>query len=51
MMASGYYSYAMKNGHEKVKEIANFETEYANNENGVIKTIKSNILEKTQPAF
>ena len=35
----------------KVKEIANFETEYTNNENGVIKTIKSNILEKTQPSF
>lgn len=46
MMDSAYHSYAMKNGHEKVKEVANFETEYTNHENGVIETIKEKILEK-----
>ncbi|MGL5749555.1 MAG: HAD family hydrolase [Paraclostridium sp.] len=51
MMDSAYHSYAMKNTHPKVKEVANFETEYTNDENGVIKTIKENIIEKAQPAI
>ena len=40
MMENAYYSYAMKNGHEKIKEVSNFETDFTNNENGVIETIK-----------
>ena len=46
MMKRAHYSYAMKNGHEKVKEIANFETEHTNNENGVIRTINSYLSKK-----
>ena len=44
MMENAYYSYAMKNGHEKIKEVSNFETDFTNNENGVIKTIKKYVL-------
>ncbi len=40
MMTSGKYSYAMKNAHPKLKEIANFVTEKDNNENGVLETVK-----------
>ena len=39
MMKSCYYSYAMKNAHEDLKEICRFEAP-SNDENGVIKTIK-----------
>ena len=45
MMKSAYYSYAMKNGHQDVKEIANFETKYTNEESGVIKTIREEVLQ------
>ncbi|TVQ82762.1 MAG: HAD family phosphatase [Bacteroidetes bacterium] len=40
MMGVGYYSYAMKNAHPKIKEISRFTTRYDNNNNGVVKTIK-----------
>ena len=46
MMESAYYSYAMKNGHSKIKEISNFETEFTNDENGVVETIKKYVLNK-----
>lgn len=45
MMKSAYYSYAMKNGHDDVKKVANFETKYTNNECGVTKTIKEEVLQ------
>lgn len=51
MMKSAYYSYAMKNGHEDVKEVANFETKYTNEECGVIKTIKEEILQNKELAL
>lgn len=50
MMKSAYYSYAMKNGHDDVKEVANFETKYTNEECGVIKTIEEEILQSKQLA-
>lgn len=50
MMKSAYYSYAMKNGHDDVKEIANFETKYTNEECGVIKTIKEEVLQAKELA-
>lgn len=28
MMENAYYSYAMKNGHEKIKEVSNFENRF-----------------------
>ncbi len=40
MMTAGRYSYAMKNAHPKILEVANFVTKYSNNENGVLETIK-----------
>lgn len=40
MMGVGYYSYAMKNAHPKIKEISRFVTSYDNNNNGVVETIK-----------
>ena len=40
MMTSGKYSYAMKNAHPQLKEIANFITKKDNNENGVLETVK-----------
>ena len=40
MMTAGKYSYAMKNAHPKIIEAANFVTQYSNNENGVLATIK-----------
>lgn len=50
MMKSAYYSYAMKNGHDDVKEIANFETKYTNEECGVTKTIKEEVLQAKELA-
>lgn len=50
MMKSAYYSYAMKNGHDDVKEIANFETKYTNEEGGVTKTIKEEVLQAKELA-
>lgn len=44
MMENAYYSYAMKNGHEKIKEVSNFKTDFTNDENGVIETIKKYVL-------
>lgn len=44
MMESAYYSYAMKNAVDKVKENAKFITRKTNNENGVIETIKEIIF-------
>lgn len=49
MMESAYYSYAMKNGHDDVKKVSNFETKYTNEECGVTKTIKEEVL--TTPAY
>ncbi len=43
MMQSAYYSFAMGNAHEKIKEIARFEAK-TNNQAGVIETIKEHIL-------
>jgi Cof subfamily protein (haloacid dehalogenase superfamily) len=40
MMTAGKYSYAMKNAHPKILEVANYVTKYSNNENGVLETIK-----------
>jgi Cof subfamily protein (haloacid dehalogenase superfamily) len=40
MMGTGYYSYAMKNAHPKIKELSRFTTRYDNNHNGVVETIK-----------
>lgn len=50
MMQSAYYSYAMKNGHDDVKEVANFETKYTNEEFGVIKTIQEEVLQTKELA-
>ena len=43
MMQSAFYSFAMGNAHEKIKEIARFEAK-TNNQSGVIETIKEHIL-------
>ncbi|WP_373600842.1 HAD family hydrolase [Paraclostridium bifermentans] len=51
MMKSAYHSYAMKNGHEDVKEVANFETKYTNEECGVTKTIKEEVINKKELAI
>lgn len=40
MMKEAKYSYAMKNAHPELKEIANFITKKDNDNNGVIETIK-----------
>lgn len=40
MMGMGKYSYAMKNAHPKIIEIARFVTQYDNNSNGVVRTIR-----------
>ncbi len=40
MMSAGYYSYAMKNAHPRIKELSRFVTRYDNNNNGVVRTIK-----------
>jgi Cof subfamily protein (haloacid dehalogenase superfamily) len=50
MMQSACYSYAMKNGHDDVKEVANFETKYTNEECGVIKTIQEEVLQTKELA-
>lgn len=43
MMQSAYYSFAMGNAHDQIKDIARFETK-TNNQSGVIETIKEHIL-------
>ena len=43
MMKSAYYSFAMGNAHDQIKDIARFETK-TNNQSGVIETIKEHIL-------
>lgn len=40
MIKNAKYSYAMKNAHPEIKEASNFVTQYSNNENGVIRTIR-----------
>lgn len=40
LMQVGKYSFAMKNGHPKIKETARYVTEFSNNESGVIRTIE-----------
>ncbi len=40
MMSSGWHSYAMKNAHPKIIELARFTTQYDNNNNGVVQTLK-----------
>lgn len=40
MMTAGKYSYAMKNAHPRILEVANYVTRLTNNENGVLETIK-----------
>ncbi|HEX8575263.1 MAG TPA: HAD family hydrolase [Flavobacterium sp.] len=44
MMQTAKFSYAMKNAHPEIKNIANFITTLDNNENGVTETIKEMIL-------
>ncbi len=39
LMQCATYSYAMKNAQEELKNIANYVTQYDNNEEGVVKTI------------
>jgi Cof subfamily protein (haloacid dehalogenase superfamily) len=51
MMKSAYHSYAMRNGHEDAKKIANFETKYTNEECGVTKTIQEEVIQKTKLAL
>lgn len=51
MMKSAYHSYTIKNGHEKVKDVANFETKYTNEECGVIKTIQELVLKELAPSL
>lgn len=41
MMSAGKYSYAMKNAHPRILEAAAYVTQYTNNENGVLQTIKA----------
>lgn len=45
LMKAGKYSYAMKNAQPEVIEAANFITEFDNNHNGVVKTIRKMITE------
>lgn len=40
MMSKAKYSYAMKNAHPQLKELANFVTEKDNDNNGVLETVK-----------
>jgi hydroxymethylpyrimidine pyrophosphatase-like HAD family hydrolase len=40
MMEEAKYSYAMKNAHPQLKEVANFITKEDNDNNGVLETIK-----------
>lgn len=46
MMKTGKYSYAMKNAKSQIIEAANFQTEYTNNDNGVLKTIDEYFFNK-----
>ena len=39
-MEEAKYSYAMKNAHPQLKEVANFITKEDNDNNGVLETIK-----------
>lgn len=43
MMKEGEYSFAMKNAHPKLKEVAKYEAK-SNNESGVLESIKSYVL-------
>lgn len=40
MMQEAKYSYAMKNAHPEIKKISNFETDFDNNNNGVLEVVK-----------
>ena len=40
LLQEATYSYAMKNALPQIKQIANYETKYTNEEDGVIQTIK-----------
>lgn len=44
MMQTAKYSYAMKNAHQRIKEVASFITEKDNNEGGVIEVIEKFLL-------
>lgn len=44
MMQEGNHSFAMKNAHPEIKKVSKHITEYDNNNNGVIKTIKEFLL-------
>ncbi|WP_050614404.1 Cof-type HAD-IIB family hydrolase [Bacillus testis] len=44
LMEKAYYSYAMANAHDKIKEVSRFVTKWDNNESGVIETIKEAVL-------
>ena len=44
MMKVAHYSYAMKNAHPEIIKASSFVTEFDNNNNGVLKTIKKLLL-------
>lgn len=48
MMSMGAYSYAMKNAHPQILAAAKFVTEKDNNENGVVETIKTVLLQSSK---
>lgn len=49
MMGMGKYSYAMKNAHPRIIEIAKSITQYDNNSNGVVRTIRELFAEMGLP--
>lgn len=49
MMQNAKYSYAMKNAHEDILNISSYVTEFDNNDNGVLRTIRAlGLLEKNE---
>ncbi|MFS0782780.1 Cof-type HAD-IIB family hydrolase [Bacillus sp. 1P06AnD] len=44
LMGKAYYSYAMANAHDKIKEVSRFETKCDNNHGGVVETINEMVL-------
>lgn len=48
MMGAATYSYAMKNAHPEIINVANFTTEFDNNHGGVTQTIRKLCLSETQ---
>jgi len=46
MMQTAKYSYAMKNAHPEIIKIANFTTQFDNNQGGVTDVISQEIISK-----